>query len=160
MYSFYKIFQKSEDNKVKVKLFEYDKNGINNYLDLIKEKNKEDYRQVILNSFLMINLIKFMVEKNNLTVEKITFIEDDNDEYYKGIEDILTNKKNDYLEDLIRELTIFKSEDSVEINEIYFEKYNSDMEIKVKVNGIVRINNEDATKVKKMFEKFLIGQFK
>lgn len=160
MYSFYKIFQKSKDDEVTVKLFEYDKKGINNYLNLIKEKNQEDYRQVILNSFLMINIIKYLVEEKGLTVEKITFIDDDDDEYYEEIETILKTQKEYYLERVIQELNILKSKDSIEINEVCFGKYNSDMEIRIKVNGIVLVNNEDSETVRALFEKFLTGQFK
>lgn len=160
VYSYYKVFRKSNGSNVFFELFEYDKTVVNSYLNLIEDRNKQEFRQVILNSFLMIAIIRFMVKTMELKVESITFIDDDECEYHDDIKNILKNQKENYLDDLIKELSVFKSEDSVEINEICFEKDNSDIDLKIKVNGIVIINNENAEEIKGAFENFLTGQFK
>ena len=113
-----KIFYKFKDKDKIYKLVTYDESKID-YYSLIKKYQREGYYQLIINSRLMIDLIKDF-KKIDLTVYDIELQEDD-ETFYGELRKTLKGLKNKHNSELcfkylLQSLNLLYCDNSIEIN--------------------------------------------
>ena len=141
----------------KAKLF-WDKSGKNeivalridddsDYNSLLRNCHNDGYRQVVITSEIMTQIIRHVYLDDNEIVQKIEFIEDDPELDYE-ITVLLHAIKNNLsrLDDLIHKLESLAEKSSIDLKRIYVKKPYSIGEklicFFVQTNGIVGVNSE------------------
>lgn len=130
----------------KVVLIPYNENA--SYFNFLSEQHKRGYRQIIVNSEMMIELIKILLLEYSLSVANIEFMEDNielNDQIsylLKGAND----GKKEALKALLAQLSLIAEESSIDIKLIEVKGYlNNDIKrplfFRVQSNGGFSIND-------------------
>lgn len=150
-----KIFYKFKDQKKVYDLITYDESKLD-YYSLIKKYQNQGYYQLIINSRLMIDLIRDF-QKINLTVYDIELQEDDEnfyEELHKTLEGLKGNNNSEvYLKYLIQSLNLLYYDNSIEINKISLG--NSLNDVIIYSNGIVVMNEDIENEIKSFLKKEL-----
>lgn len=146
MKKFFKVFQKEKD----IVAIEYTMEDQKNYFNFVKSQTKQDMRQVIITSEIMLEILeKSILKKNICKINSIKFAEEDSEldeEVNLYIKDINKDKNN--LEKLLSKLECISSSSSIDIEEIEIivnEKENDKfIKVKIWVNGIIEIEANDS----------------
>ncbi|KYM50913.1 hypothetical protein A2U04_00800 [Fusobacterium necrophorum subsp. funduliforme] len=156
MKKFFKIFQKEKD----IVAIEYTVEDQKNYFNFVKSQTKQNMRQVIITSEIMLEIIEKSFLKNNICVIKsIKFAEEDSEldeEINLYIKHINNDKEN--LKKLFTKLECISNSSSIDIEEIEViikERENDEfIKMKIWVNGIIGIDtkNNRENKIKYILE--------
>lgn len=122
----------------------YLKDIANNYFDFIRKERKLGYRQIIISSDILINLLFSKAQNDGALIKKIEIQRDDNDvqEYLDSLVE-KANLKKDYLNLLIF-LKPIDFSDSIEIKAVkYSYRREKLIEVEVSNNGIVQMNERN-----------------
>lgn len=122
----------------------YLKDIANNYFDFIRKERKLGYRQIIISSDILINLLFSKAQNDGALIKKIEIQRDDNDvqEYLDSLVEKANLKKN-YLNLLIF-LKPIDFSDSIEIKAVkYSYRREKLIEVEVSNNGIVQMNERN-----------------
>ncbi|MDY5306025.1 hypothetical protein [Fusobacterium gastrosuis] len=145
MKKFFKVFQKEKD----IVAIEYTVEDQKNYFNFVKSQTKQNMRQVIITSEIMLEILKkSILEKNICKINSIKFAEEDNEldeEINLYIKDINDNKEN--LKKLFAKLECISNSSSIDIEEIEIivkeREHDEFIKIKIWVNGITEIDAKD-----------------
>lgn len=122
----------------------YLKDIANNYFDFIRKERKLGYRQIVISSDILINLLFSKAQNDGALIKKIEIQRDDNDvqEYLDSLVE-KANLKKDYLNLLIF-LKPIDFSDSIEIKAVkYSYRREKLIEVEVSNNGIVQMNERN-----------------
>lgn len=112
------------------------------YYDFLKKFHDKGYKQIIITSELMSDLMRFFCQEKNLSVYKIVLMEDDED-LDAELKDILQKMELDrsYFERLLNEIRFLSEQSSIDINRIYFKgRYNGvAVRFFIQANGIIGV---------------------
>lgn len=112
------------------------------YYDFLKKFHDKGYKQIIITSELMSDLMRFFCQEKNLSVYEIVLMEDDED-LDAELKDILQKMELDrsYFERLLNEIRFLSEQSSIDINRIYFKgRYNGvAVRFFIQANGIIGV---------------------
>ena len=156
-----KLFWKKGAVPKKICLIMLDENL--DYLNFVKKQHEIGWRQVIITSEVMINLIEKLKE-DNLDLYDIEFMEDYESEIKNEIKDYidLMKKEKSYFSIILKELYFLSERSSIEIKRIYFKgrnENNSVVRCFVQSNGIISVNDSSynyiSEKIRRIVEELL-----
>lgn len=155
-----KIFREISNNIYSFKLVDYP--NTKSYSELIKEEKSKGYRQVIINSEIMIRIITNAVQKENVLLKSI-ILNDTVDEYYREEIDMKVKKCKDspmVLSELLTNLAWTSEDGSIDIEKIGFAYNINDQYhyITVICNGVLSGTEVDYF-YKNYLEAVLKGSF-
>lgn len=115
------------------------------YYTFLKKCHDDGYRQIIITSEIMVQLIKDFVLKKELSVYEIEFVEEDND-LKNEISELLMEVQHDkkFFSELIEKLNFLSEKSSIDIQRIYFKGRSSDkiaISLYIQSNGIIGIDS-------------------
>lgn len=139
----WKVFRKITNNKYTFKLSRYDHDM--NYSELIKSEKNNGFRQVIINSQMMIKLVDVLLNKDDFVLREIVFNEMVNEEYKEEISSLVNNiKKRDGTTLILLERLLWCAEkESIDIEKMKYSyrKNNEYLDIMIVCNGIISGKN-------------------
>lgn len=126
------------DEKKNIKIEEYDYNNID-YFEVIKREKIKGFKQVILTSEIMINLISNYFYLRRFRIIKISFIEEDETlledaNYY--IDNLKRNRNS--FKDLEDWLEVLNSDDSIDIKQVIIQGKSTESENEITI--ILNVN--------------------
>lgn len=144
-----KLFWKMKSDSRHIYCVPYDDNA--EYYTFLRNCRDEGYRQVIITSEIMIEIIRQACLEKGYRVYKIEFVEEDLD-LENEINVILRamEKNPAYLSELLEKLKFLSEKSSIDLKRIYIKSlYTGDVydDYFVQSNGIVGINKESFTKI-------------
>lgn len=121
------------------------------YFSFLREQHQKGYRQIIVNSEMMIKLLKVLTSDYSLSIVNIEFMED-NIELNNQISylvDGVNDKKQGAINALIAQLSLISEESSIDIKSIEIKKtlrqnIKNPLYLKIQSNGIISTNNENS----------------
>lgn len=123
------------------------------YYTFLRKCRNEGYKQVIITTEIMIQIIRYACLEKGQSIYKIEFVEEDS-ELESEINAILQNmaKKPAYLTVLLDKLKFLSESSSIDIKRIYVKGMykNKDTAVEnyfVQSNGIIGVNEESFSKV-------------
>lgn len=137
----------------KAKLFWYMQNGERQicyipfddnceYYDFLRKYHDKGYKQIIITSEFMSDLMRVFCQEQNLSVYEIDLMEDDED-LDAELKNILQQMESDriYFERLLSEIKFLSEQSSIDINRIYFKgRYNGvAVRFFIQANGIIGV---------------------
>lgn len=139
-----KLFWKKENDKEVINSVFYD--DTTEYYTFLRKCKSEGYRQVIVTTEIMIELLRLAVLEKELVIYKIEFAEEDC-ELENEIKTLLRNieKNPAYFGDLLDKIKFLSEQSSIDIRNIYIKgKYNGETvpNFYVQSNGIFGVNAE------------------
>lgn len=125
------------------------------YYNFLKRYHDKGYKQIIITSELMSDLMRVFCQQQNLSVYEIDLMEDDED-LDAELKGILQKMESDriYFERLLSEIRFLSEQSSIDINRIYFKGRYNDVAVRffIQANGIIgvipKFFNEVAGKIK------------
>lgn len=148
-----KLFWHVHNGQRQIRYIPFDDNC--EYYDFLKKYHDKGYKQIIITSELMSNLMRVFCQEKNLSVYEIVLMEDDED-LDAELKDILQKMESDrsYFERLLNEIRFLSEQSSIDINRIYFKgRYNGvAVRFFIQANGIIGV-------IPKFFEE-VSGQIK
>ncbi len=157
-----KFFWKKNNLSKIVSCLEYDDKI--EYYSFIKTCYAKEYRQIIITSELMIEIIKYFAINKNLLVYEIELVEDDN-ELKEELELLIANTRKNgfFFQQLIEKLNFLAEQSSIDIQRIYIkgrDTENNAVNFFIQSNGIIGINNESfesiSNDVRKIIKEYLM----
>lgn len=117
----------------------------------MREQHQKGYRQIIVNSEMMIKLLKVLTSDYSLSIVNIEFMED-NIELNNQISylvDGVNDKKQGAINALIAQLSLISEESSIDIKSIEIKQtlrqnIKNPLYLKIQSNGIISTNNENS----------------
>lgn len=147
----YKIFLKSSHLCLK-------KNIGNDYYSFLQELSAEGYKQIILPSNVLLDLMKNIFKSKKGIIKEIELLEDD-DAYNDKIDKLLleTQEDRDNFVELFEELRYLSSDQNIEIRKIRFCYRNNGklIELTLSINGLIEVLYGEAANVEDELEKML-----
>lgn len=147
-----KIFRQIKSKPVKISLIEYDPKIPNAYYDCIKTQKNIGNIQLVINSKLMLHILKEYVYNQGFKITSILMAEEDEEFMEKC--DCLINSSNKNVEEYYRLdkfLSEFIDDNCIELFKIGIKKSSSEcgnIFIEIQSNGIVKINTNKYIKEK------------
>src|SRR5699024_1555428 len=140
-----KIFRKVLNNIYSFKLVDYPETK--NYSELIKEEKLKGYRQVIINSEIMIKIITNAMQKKDIILKSIT-LNDAVDQYFREEIDMKVKQCRDnplVLSELLTNLAWTSEDGSIDIEKVAFAYLTNDQfhYITVICNGVLSVTEID-----------------
>lgn len=130
-----KLFRRSLEKQTEIESVEYDPK-LQNYREMINGMRDNNYKQVIINSELMINIMENVFLSGGI-LQKIKLDEGSDEVFHQEIEDLLRKVRNDKKNFVLlkNELSWAEEYDSIDINSmlIFYNGFQSE----VKSNGVV-----------------------
>lgn len=130
----------------------------NEYYDFLKEYHDKGYRQIIITSELMANLMKFFVQEKNFSVYQIELMEDD-EELDTELNDILQKMEMNraYFDKLLSKIHFLSEQSSIDINRIYFKGRVQRIAVRffIQANGIIGITHQSYNDIANQIKKYL-----
>lgn len=137
MENYAKIFRKYKDNSnLDISLDEYNPDD-KKYKDLIIEKKKNNFKQVIINSELMVDIIKETLSKEGI-IQNIDFTENTDYEINEDVKKLLWKLRDNkiYFDDLKILLSWVIDKNSIDIKELCI--YYKNNQYSIYSNGIIK----------------------
>lgn len=157
-----KFFWKKNNSSKTISCIDY--NDGMEYYSFIKDCHNQGYRQIIITSELMIEIItRFALEKN-LLVFKIELAEDDS-ELAEEIDSLIehTEKNSIYFNRLIDELKFLSEKSSIDIQRVYMKGRNNEgsiINLFLQSNGLIGINTDSfdnvSNDIKSIIEEYFM----
>ncbi|MCI7098305.1 MAG: hypothetical protein MR966_05210 [Lachnospiraceae bacterium] len=122
--------------------------SVNIYYSLVERYHKLGYKQIIISSNLMLEILKYYFVQRNYKICKIEFIEDD-EEFSEEINSIIRELATDRSKwnKFVNKIDFLIENYSIDINKITMIGCNRNKsgstEISVQLNGILIIDSED-----------------
>ncbi|MCH5423565.1 hypothetical protein V6S63_00135 [Lactococcus lactis] len=144
----YKIFLKNSHLCLK-------KNIGNDYYSFIQGLSGDGYKQIILPSNVLLDLMKNIFKTKKANIKDIDLLEDDdayNDKIDKLILETLDDRDN--FVELIEELRYLSSDQNIEIRKIRFSYRNDNklIDISLSINGLIEVLYGESTEVEKQLD--------
>lgn len=119
------------------------KNNIgNDYYSFIQELSGEGYKQIIIPSNVLLDLMKNIFKDKKATIKDIDLLEDD-DDYNDKIDKIIleTQDDRDNFVELFEELRYLSSDQNIEIRKIRFSYKNDNklIDLSLSINGLIEV---------------------
>lgn len=146
-----KVFKKLSCEKYNFRLVPYD-TALISYSEIIKKQRKEDYRQVLFNVELMLELVKSTAEYSDLYLKKILMCTDAENGVQDDINSLVqdTRQQKELVYKVISELEWYSDRESIDIVNIELYDKSLKTSISIKSNGILL--GDDITP---LFEKYI-----
>lgn len=157
-----KLFWKVDSDVRKIHCISYDDNT--EYYTFLRKCNEDGYKQVIISSEIMIQLIREACLGKGYKITKIEFVEEDA-ELEEEIQVILQlmGENSAYFSDLVDKLKFLAERSSIDIKRVYIKgSYTQDYSdfYFLQSNGIIGINKESystiAPDISTSIERYLI----
>ncbi len=157
-----KFFWKKNHSSKVISCIEYDDET--EYYTFIKKCHSQKYRQIIITSELMIDIIKYFAIEKQWLVFEIDLAEDDH-ELKQDLEVLINNTNQDriYFHQLIDELCFLSEQSSIDIKRVYIKGRDVEgvaINFFIQSNGIIGINTESfdniSNDIKKIIEEYLL----
>ena len=158
-----KLFWKNENDREIINSVFYDDSV--EYYTFLRKCKSEGYRQVIVTTEIMIQLLRVSVIKKGFVIYKIEFAEEDC-ELENEIKNLLRNIENNpaCFGDLINKIKFLSEQSSIDIRRVYIKgKYNGKFtpNFYIQSNGILGINAESyddlSNGISTLVERCLLG---
>lgn len=162
IYKLGKVFKKKNDEKLDIKIIEYDSSQ-DDYYSLIKKYREQGYSQVIVSSKLMVNILSeyFLIRKCKII--DIEMLEED-DVLDENIKNILTKVNGDraYFSVLLDEIYYLVEENSIDLKKIEFSwrENGETTSVFILLNGIIGISDNKYVDEIEHLQKFISESFK
>lgn len=161
-FRFGKMFRYKDYEKKSIKIIDYNPEDESNYYAFIKKQSDNGYIQIIINSNIMMFLLKYYFIERKFTITSILFTEED-EKFVEECTKIIEKVNNDraHFVDLIDQIKFLSNEDCIEIFKISLrgKKGNDTIRIEIQANGITKINenkyNEEACYLKDKLESYI-----
>lgn len=153
-----KLFRKMDGASEHVHYLPYDDNI--EYYAFLRKCRDNGYKQVIVTSEIMIQILRYVCLKKEQRVYKIEFVEDD-EELEKEINillELMINNKA-YLSELLEKLRFLSEKSSIDLKKIYIKGTwdNCNVNYFIQSNGIIGINKESFEKVSEELKNLVEG---
>lgn len=140
-----KLFWKVNDNPKTIFCIPYDDEQ--EYYTFLKKCHSDGYRQIILTSEIMVNLIEHFVLEKGLSIYQLEFMEEDEDLKFE-VRNLLTAVSENiaYFSKLIDKLNFLSEKSSIDIQRVYFKGRNNKEEAVnffLQSNGIIGVDNKN-----------------
>ena len=158
-----KFFWKKSEVAKEISCLDYCEEDIE-YYTFVKKCHDQGYRQIIITSELMVDLLEYFFFKENLLVYQIDLAEED-EELEEEIDVLINNSEKDgkYFYLLAKTLNFLSEKSSIDIQLVYMKGRNSEgviVDLFLQSNGIVGINVESFSKIsdniKNIIERYLL----
>lgn len=131
------------------------------YYVFLKQCHNDGYRQIIITSALMIELVEHFVMEIGLSIFDIEFMEEDQD-LQSEVKDLIdkVSKNKAFLGKLITRLNFLSEKSSIDIKRIYIKGRSSEnvaINFYLQSNGLIGINNESYIPISKEISSFIAG---
>ena len=131
------------------------------YYTFLRDCRSKGYKQVVITSEIMIEIIRQECLKNGHIVSKIEFVEDDLD-LSEEIDWILSKmvKNSGYLTELIDKLKFLAEKSSIDIKRIYIKSQYTESgtaDYFIQTNGIIGVNKESIEKISQEMSTLVEG---
>jgi hypothetical protein len=160
-FSFGKIFRKRNTESLLLEIIDYDPSRDIDYYNFIKQQRDNEFIQLIVNSKLMMVLIKYYFIERQFQIKKIEMMEEDED--FSASCNILINAlSNDRakLNDLLDFVEKLDDEESIEIFKISLKYRNAETNeyigVDIQANGVIKINTDAYENEKNILKDFLV----
>lgn len=144
-----KLFLKMDSDSRHVHCVAYDDDA--DYYTFLRKCRSDGYRQVVITSEMMMQIIRHACLENNYTISKIEFVEEDSDletEIALILQAMSGNSA--YLTDLLNKLRFLSEKSSIDLKRIYVKgltENNITVNYFVQSNGIIGVNREAFSKI-------------
>lgn len=119
-----------------------EKNISKDYYSFIQRLSVEGYKQIILPSNVLLDLMKNIYKNKKGTIKDIALLEDD-DAYNHKIDELILETQNDRdnFVELFEELRYLSSDQNIEIRKIRFSYRNNGklIDLSISINGLIEV---------------------
>lgn len=159
LYKKAKFFWKTHNCSKEIFCMPYDENM--EYYAFLKQYYNEGYRQIIITSEIMIEIIKHFVLEKGISVYNIEFMEDDSD-LVEEIESLIDR----FLEDkvffvrLLEKLNFLAEKSSIDIKRVFFKGRNNEgiaINFYMQSNGIIGIDEKNFSSLSAEISNLIAG---
>lgn len=154
-----KFFWKKNNSLKEISCIEY--NDEIEYYSFLKNCHSQGYRQIIITSELMIEIVKYFVMEKNLSVIKIELAEDDH-ELKEELKFLIEQTIRDrvFFQQLIEKLYFLAEQSSIDIQRVYIKGRNHEkaaINFFIQSNGIIGVNIDSFKSISNDIKKIIEG---